>query len=93
MDDSRFSALKTKFDADGQDAEAVVQICRTLCVAGNRGFVVGGAVRDALRGAEITDFDLATTAPPQKMLELFPKVIPTGIKHGTVTVMSKGRTT
>lgn len=70
--------------------EAVMQICRTLCVAGNRGFVVGGAVRDALRGAEITDFDLATTATPQKMLELFPKVIPTGIKHGTVTVMSKG---
>ncbi len=78
-------SLESKFP------EAVVQICRTLRVAGDRGFVVGGAVRDALRGADITDFDLATTATPDRMIELFPKVIPTGIKHGTVTVMSAGR--
>jgi len=59
--------------------------------------LVGGAVRDMLRGKKIHDWDLATNAPPEEVTEIFRKtqprsqVIPTGIKHGTVTVLYRGR--
>jgi putative nucleotidyltransferase with HDIG domain len=55
--------------------------------------LVGGAVRDTLRGGKIQDFDLATNAPPEEVSAIFHeakprgRVIPTGIKHGTVTVL------
>ncbi|MGL4524350.1 MAG: CCA tRNA nucleotidyltransferase [Spirochaetia bacterium] len=57
--------------------------------AGFECFIVGGAVRDYLinQAAEISDFDLATDAHPQQVMQLFHRVIPTGIKHGTVTVL------
>jgi len=58
--------------------------------------LVGGAVRDMLRGKKAKDWDLATDAPPEEVMDIFRnakprgKVIPTGIKHGTVTVIYKG---
>ncbi|MCL2478951.1 MAG: CCA tRNA nucleotidyltransferase, partial [Treponema sp.] len=58
--------------------------------------LVGGAVRDMLRGKKAQDWDLATNAPPEEVTEIFKKakpqgkVIPTGIKHGTVTVLYRG---
>jgi poly(A) polymerase len=55
---------------------------------------VGGAVRDALLGLPVTDVDLATTAVPDKVMALARtadlKAIPTGIAHGTVTVVANG---
>lgn len=55
-------------------------------------YVVGGAVRNSLMGLEPKDIDLATPIPPHKVEELFVskgfKVVPTGIEHGTVTVIS-----
>jgi tRNA nucleotidyltransferase/poly(A) polymerase len=63
---------------------------------GKRVFLVGGAVRDLLRGRTAKDWDLATDARPEEVIALFrggPRkwpVIPTGIKHGTVTVIFKG---
>jgi putative nucleotidyltransferase with HDIG domain len=59
--------------------------------AGKQVFLVGGAVRDLLRGKEAQDWDLATDARPEEVIALFRRVIPTGIKHGTVTVRFKGR--
>jgi tRNA nucleotidyltransferase/poly(A) polymerase len=62
---------------------------RELCL-------VGGAVRDMLRGKSPQDWDLATDAAPEEVADIFKnakargKVIPTGIKHGTVTVIYKG---
>lgn len=53
-------------------------------------YLVGGAVRNQLLGIEEKDFDLATDALPQDIMALFHRVIPTGIKHGTVTVLFKG---
>ena len=50
-------------------------------------FCVGGAVRDSLLGANPDDYDIATSATPEQVMELFERVIPTGIKHGTVTVI------
>jgi putative nucleotidyltransferase with HDIG domain len=57
-------------------------------------YLVGGAVRDLFRGEKAQDWDLATNAMPEEVIALFRSrrwpVIPTGIKHGTVTVHYKG---
>jgi putative nucleotidyltransferase with HDIG domain len=47
-------------------------------------------VRDVLLGRPHADYDIATDAHPQQVIPLFRRVIPTGIKHGTVTVHFKG---
>ena len=50
-------------------------------------FMVGGCVRDSLLGLKPKDFDITTSALPEITENLFTKTIPTGIKHGTVTVV------
>jgi tRNA nucleotidyltransferase (CCA-adding enzyme) len=54
-------------------------------------YVVGGCVRDSLLKREPKDWDITTNAKPEVVIEIFEslgfKVIPTGIKHGTVTIM------
>ena len=60
--------------------------------AGFQCHLVGGAVRDMLLGRPHTDYDVATDAHPAQVIPLFRRVIPTGIKHGTVTVHFKGTT-
>ena len=56
-------------------------------------YLVGGAVRDMLRGKSINDWDLATNALPEEVTAIVKsaggKVVPTGIKHGTVTAFYK----
>ena len=54
-------------------------------------FLVGGAVRDLIRQKPVKDYDLATDALPEQVQAIFRRVIPTGIKHGTVTVLFKGQ--
>ena len=68
----------------------VLQLCQKLNEAGERAWVVGGCVRDLLRGMQVQDWDIATSATPQKVQQVFRRVIPTGIDHGTVTVLWKG---
>ncbi len=55
---------------------------------------VGGAVRDALLGRPVTEIDIATTALPERVLSLAAeaglKAVPTGLQHGTVTLIAKG---
>jgi tRNA nucleotidyltransferase (CCA-adding enzyme) len=68
----------------------VLGICRRLREAGKRGWIVGGCVRDLLRAKEAKDWDVATDARPEEVLKLFRKVIPTGVQHGTVTVLVRG---
>ena len=65
-------------------------ICKELRKAGERAWVVGGCVRDTLRGERVNDWDVATSARPEKVQKVFRRVIPTGIDHGTVTVLWKG---
>ena len=50
-------------------------------------YLVGGAVRDLLLGNIPKDFDFTTNAPPETVQKLFRRTIPTGLKHGTITVM------
>jgi tRNA nucleotidyltransferase (CCA-adding enzyme) len=66
--------------------EAVDRLAETLAAAGHAGFLVGGCVRDLLRGQPPEDFDLATSARPEQLLDLFPRAVPIGIRHGTVMV-------
>lgn len=47
-------------------------------------------MRNQLLGLEEKDYDLATNALPEDIIEIFHRVIPTGIKHGTVTILFKG---
>ena len=60
--------------------------------AGYSAYFVGGCVRDILLGTSPCDYDIATSATPVCVTELFCdcRVIPTGIKHGTVTVIYDG---
>jgi putative nucleotidyltransferase with HDIG domain len=53
-------------------------------------YVVGGAVRNLVLGTPPKDWDLASNAQPEHVMKLFRKVIPTGVLHGTVTVLYKG---
>lgn len=70
--------------------EDVLEICRHLRQKGKRGWIVGGCVRDLLRGGEAKDWDIATDARPDDVITMFRKVIPTGLQHGTVTVVRRG---
>ncbi|MCB9569736.1 MAG: hypothetical protein H6710_21380 [Myxococcales bacterium] len=66
---------------------AIREVAEVLHDAGHDVVVVGGAVRDFLLGREHGDWDLASAATPDEVMRLFPKTIPTGIDHGTVTVV------
>jgi tRNA nucleotidyltransferase (CCA-adding enzyme) len=70
--------------------EAVGGVVETLAAAGHASFLVGGCVRDLLRGQTPDDFDLATSARPEQLLDLFPRAVPIGIRHGTVMVPTGG---
>lgn len=67
--------------------DSVREVCRVLAQAGHQAVTVGGAVRDALLGRPVNDWDVATSARPEQVLKLFKKTIPTGLQHGTVTVI------
>jgi len=70
-------------------------LCRALESAGFRALLVGGAVRNALLGVAVCDIDVATDATPRTVTEIARKfgfrVVPTGIDHGTVTVVARDR--
>lgn len=73
----------------------VRSICQTLERAGFRSWIVGGCVRDVALDEQRADpgtvvrndWDIATTARPEEVKAHFARVIPTGLEHGTVTVM------
>jgi len=66
------------------------KVLTTLNNAGFEAYVVGGCCRDALLGRAPNDWDICTSARPKQVMQLFPENIPTGLKHGTVTVKTKG---
>ena len=70
-----------------------LEILDTLERAGHQAVLVGGCVRDALLGREPHDYDAAVSAPPEEILAACRskfKCIPTGLAHGTVTVVHGG---
>lgn len=70
--------------------QAVLACCGTLRRAGHDAFPVGGCVRDLLLGRAPGDWDIATSAPPEAVTALFSRTVPTGLRHGTVTVLLGG---
>ena len=68
----------------------VRELCLELHKAGFGAWIVGGCVRDRLLGRPLSDWDVATSATPQQVQKTFRRVIPTGIEHGTVTVLLQG---
>ncbi len=65
----------------------VRQILFTLQARGHLAYLVGGCVRDVIMEITPQDWDICTSALPEDVLELFPGSMPTGIRHGTVTVV------
>jgi tRNA nucleotidyltransferase (CCA-adding enzyme) len=67
----------------------VIALCRRLTDAGHEAHLVGGGIRDLLLGRTPADFDVATSAHPEQVVALFGATfaIPTGLQHGTVTVL------
>lgn len=76
--------------------ENVVKIAKIMQKYGFRAYAVGGCVRDSIMGRDPSDWDMTTDASPEKMIEIFDlegiRTIPTGLKHGTVTVLLGGET-
>ncbi len=69
---------------------ALRELARVFAAGRFACYLVGGAVRDMLLGTPTTDYDVATDAKPRDVMRMFPHVIPTGVKHGTVTVRFAG---
>ncbi|MDP9034847.1 MAG: HD domain-containing protein [Myxococcota bacterium] len=68
----------------------VLVLCDRLRSHGARAWIVGGCVRDWLLGRNPSDWDIATDARPNDLLRVFPRAIPTGLEHGTITVVANG---
>ncbi|CAJ1314563.1 CCA tRNA nucleotidyltransferase [Paenibacillus nuruki] len=72
---------------DPQTAEQGQSLLRRLTDQGYEGYFVGGCVRDELMGRPVNDMDIATNATPEQVMALFERTIPTGLEHGTITVL------
>lgn len=73
-----------------QPPKYVIHILNTLERSGYEARLVGGCVRDTLLHRRPNDWDVATAAAPETVTELFERTVPTGIRHGTVTVLYGG---
>ena len=77
-----------------QDA-TLQKLLAALSAGGEEARVAGGAVRNALLGQDVTDVDIAATTEPHETIARAQmagfKTVPTGIDHGTITVVAKGR--
>ena len=84
-----------RVEADFINDPASLAIFELLAAAGYPAYFVGGCVRNALIAAPVADIDISTPALPEQVTEVCRdgglKVIPTGIEHGTVTVVSDGK--
>lgn len=83
-----------KITGDWLDQPGTQGLCAALESAGHQALFVGGCVRNALLGVAVADVDLTTDAPPAEVTRLAEaagfRVVPTGIDHGTVTVIAGG---
>ncbi|MDX5349623.1 MAG: CCA tRNA nucleotidyltransferase [Paracoccaceae bacterium] len=83
-----------KVAGDWLDHPGTQALCAVLEGGGHRALFVGGCVRNALLGVPVGDVDIATDATPDVVAELAGaagfKTVPTGIDHGTVTVVAQG---
>jgi poly(A) polymerase len=87
--------VRRRIDAAWLELAPLRDLLGALDRAGEEARVVGGAVRNALLGEPLGDIDVATTALPEEVIRRVEaagfKAVPTGIEHGTVTVVAAGR--
>ena len=85
----------THIDADWLKSDSTQKVLKLLTDAGFRAYAVGGCVRNTILEIAISDIDIATDALPEVVMELVTtsglRVIPTGIDHGTVTVLADAK--
>ena len=68
----------------------VAEVLSSLTAAGYAACLVGGCVRDLLQGRRPHDWDVCTSALPEETTAVFPRTRPTGLRHGTVTILVGG---
>lgn len=66
--------------------DQILEVCNRLKGAGHESYLVGGALRDLVIGRTPKDYDVTTNARPEEVMALFEKVVPTGLRFGTVSV-------
>ena len=67
--------------------EDVKRIIKVFNKNGYEAYAVGGCIRDSIINRDVNDWDITTNAKPEIIMSLFEKTIPTGLKHGTITVI------
>ncbi len=80
----------TEMEGDYMGKALAIRILQTLEESGFEAYFVGGCVRDWLLGRPVHDIDICTNAHPGDVIRLFPDHVPTGLKHGTVSVKIDG---
>lgn len=73
--------------ADPEMAEASRIVVSRLVERGYEAYWVGGCIRDELLNRPVHDMDITTSALPEEVMSLFARCIPTGLQHGTITVL------
>jgi tRNA nucleotidyltransferase (CCA-adding enzyme) len=84
--------IQTPIKLDDVIKPTLIRIAQLLNRHGFECYLVGGSVRDLILRREVYDYDLATNAHPDSIRSIFKRSIPTGIKHGTITVIEDGIT-
>jgi poly(A) polymerase len=82
--------METSTMANANQFGAAVRIVETLRAAGYEAYLAGGCVRDLLLGREPADYDVATSATPEVVLEMFPRTFAVGAHFGVVLVAPEG---
>jgi poly(A) polymerase len=84
-----------RITGDWITANPLQTVLGLLSAGGHQALLVGGCVRNALLGEPVGDIDIATDAPPLRVMDLAGRdglrVVPTGVDHGTVTVIADGQ--
>lgn len=79
--------ILTQLPAEFQAAKPILE---TIEAAGYEAYFVGGCVRDTILGKPLHDVDIATSAFPAEVKQLFKRTVDTGIEHGTVMILDHG---
>ncbi|MDN6161287.1 MAG: CCA tRNA nucleotidyltransferase [Atopostipes sp.] len=82
--------MKRKLEIDGE-FEKAYPVLKKIWEADFEAYYVGGSVRDRLLGLEVNDIDIATSALPEEIKEIFNRTVDVGIEHGTVLVLTSNR--
>src|SRR5438552_12195832 len=71
--------------------DAAIAIIKELRQRGYEAYLVGGCVRDMVMGLEPADYDIATSARPEEIVEIFPRTESIGAQFGVILVIYRGR--